>query len=189
MILASSSKQRKELLQEYGYVFEILSVDTEEVFEKSKTIYENIVNVAYDKAIAAIDKYKIVNDIVVAADTIVYCNNKVLLKPRNLDDALSMLNMYKDNIVYVISGVSVVEVDKGGNKKINNFYDESKIVFNNLTDNDINNWLSLNEYKYCSGALKIEYSIKYMNVNIEGSISNITGLPMEKLNDLLKSLK
>ncbi len=188
MILASSSKQRKELLQEHGYKFEILSVDTDEIFNKEKTIYENIVNVANNKAIATIDKYSIVDDVVIAADTVVYCDNKILLKPVSYDDAIAMLKLYKANIVYVISGVSVIVVDSYGNKTVNKFYDESKVIFNNLTDEDIIDWLSLDEYKYCSGALKIEYSIKHMDVNIEGSISNITGLPMEKLNLFIKSL-
>ncbi len=187
MILASSSKQRKELLSEYGCDFEVLAVETDEVFDEKRTIYENIVDVAYNKAIATINRYDIVSNVVIAADTIVYCNNRILLKPKNLDDAISMLNLYKNNIVHVISGVSVIEIDKDGNKKVNNFYDESEVIFSNLTDQEITKWLNLNEYKYCSGALKIEYSLKHMDVDIVGSISNITGLPMEKLTKLIKT--
>ncbi len=187
MILASSSRQRKKLLEEHGYKFKVLSVETDEIFDEGKSIYENIVDVAYNKAIATINKFNIVSNIVIAADTVVYCNNKILLKPRNYDDAMSMLNMYKDSVVYVISGVSVVEVDKIGNIMVNNFYDESKVIFNDLTDEEISKWLDLGEYKYCSGALKIEYAIRHMNVSTGGSISNITGLPMEKLNTLIRS--
>ncbi len=188
MILSSSSKQRKQLLQEHGYDFEILSVETDEKFDENKTIYENIVNVAYNKAISTITAYNVVDDIVIAADTIVYCDDKILLKPVSYEDATRMLNLYKDNIVYVISGVSVVVVDIDGNTKIISFYDESKVIFKDLTNKEITKWLSLGEYMYCSGALKIEYSIEHMNLDIEGSVSNITGLPMEKLDMILKSL-
>ncbi len=188
MILASSSKQRKELLEEHGYEFEILSVDTDEAFDNELSIYENIVNVARDKAIAVIEGYGIVNDVVVSADTIVYCDEKVLLKPVDYDDAFSMLSMYKDNEVHVISGVSVIIVHDDGNVEINGFHEESKVVFEGLTDDDIRKWLDLDSYSYCSGSLKIEYAIENMNATVEGSMSNVIGLPMEKLNDLLKSL-
>ncbi len=102
MILASSSKQRKELLEENGYEFKILSVDTDEIFNEDKSIYENIVDVANEKALAVVNEYGIVDDIVIAADTIVYCNNKILLKPKDYEDAKSMLSMYKDNEVFFI---------------------------------------------------------------------------------------
>ncbi len=183
MILASSSPQRKRLIQYVTYETECLSVDTDETFDPKLPIDENIKNVAKNKALAVIEKYNVDNDVVIGADTIVRVGEEILLKPTDYDDAYRMISLYKENDVEVISGVCVAYV-VNGKVNIETFIEISWIKFNNVTDESIKQWLALDDYLDCSGAIKIEKVKGLFEVEIEGSVSNIIGLPLEKLTSL-----
>ncbi len=183
MILASSSPQRKRLIQYVTYETKCLSVDTDETFDPKLPIDVNIMNVAKNKALAVIEKYNVDNEVVIGADTIVRVGEEILLKPNDYDDAYRMISLYKENDVEVISGVCVAYVVEG---KVNleTFIEISWIKFKNVTDEGIKNWLSQDDYLDCSGAIKIEKVQNIFDVEVEGSMSNIIGLPLEKLTSL-----
>ncbi len=183
MILASSSPQRKKLIQYVTYETKCLSVDTDETFDPNLTIDVNIMNVAKNKALAVIEKYNVDNEVVIGADTIVRVGEEILLKPKDYDDAYRMISLYKENDVEVISGVCVAYV-VNGKVNIETFIEISWIKFNNITDEGIKNWLSQDDYLDCSGAIKIEKVQSIFDVEVEGSMSNIIGLPLEKLTAL-----
>ncbi len=183
MILASSSPQRKRLIQYVTYETECLSVETDETFDSKLTVDVNIMNVAKGKALAVIEKYNVKNDVVIGADTIVRVGEEILLKPKDYDDAYRMISLYKENDVEVISGVCVAYVING-EVNIETFVEISWIKFNNITDESIKNWLAQDDYLDCSGGIKIEKVNDLFDVEVEGSISNIIGLPLEKLTSL-----
>ncbi len=180
MILASSSPQRKELIKYITSDAVLLSVDTDESFDANLNIYENIIEVAKNKALAVIEKHKIDNDMVIGADTVVSSNGQVLLKPKSYDEAFKMIKGYSENDTEIISGVCIVII-KNGNISIKTFTESSFVRFKNLTDEKIKEWLSKDDYLGCSGAIKIEKVEKIFDLEIEGSVSNIIGLPVEKL--------
>lgn len=180
MILASSSPQRKKLIQYIDKETQCLSVDTDETFLDELTPYDNVMEIAKRKAIAVIKKYDIDNNTVIGCDTIVLNNSKVLTKPKDYDDAFNMISSYNNSDTEIVSGVCVSYV-RNGKIHSETFVETSWVTFSNITKESIEAWLSEEDYLDCSGAIKIEKIQKYFDVEIEGSISNIIGLPLEKL--------
>ncbi len=183
MILASSSLQRHQLIKYVTYETKCLSVEVDETFDEKLDVYENIKEVAKKKALAVIEEYNIQNDLVIGADTIVCLGEKVLLKPKDYDDAYSMIKSYSENDTEIVSGVCVAYV-KNGVVNAETFVDTSWVTFGQITDENIKAWLAEDDYLTCSGAIKIEKVQKYFKSEIAGSVSNIIGLPLEKLTSL-----
>lgn len=184
MILASQSLQRKKLMNMLFEDYKIISYETEEKFDNELNIYDNLKNIAYEKAIAVYDKNNIKNDYILGVDTIVYFENNILLKPTSYNDAFNMINSYKGKEQEVISGIALIEVKNGKIIETKKDYVISKVEFNNLSDNNIKKWLDLDLYKYCSGGFMIEKIEDEFELKINGSYSNIIGLPLEKLKEM-----
>ncbi len=182
MILASSSPQRKKLIEYITSDAKFLSVETDESFDESLDLYENIMLVAKNKAFAVIDQFGIKDEMVIGADTIVCCNGKILLKPKSYDEAFEMIKNYEDNRAEIISGVCVAIV-KDGEISTKSFTESSFVEFKNLSDEKIKEWLTQEDYLGCSGAIKIEKVEKIFETEITGSVSNIIGLPVERLSN------
>ncbi|MFV0441619.1 MAG: Maf family protein [Lachnospirales bacterium] len=185
MILASSSKQRKLLMEELFDDFLCKPVDIDETFDKALSVYENVKNVAYSKGLESIKINNIQNDIVISLDTIVYCDNKVLLKPKSYDEAFNMIKSYEDSSQEVITGIGFFIVKNG---KIVKEYKEnvvSKVNFTNLSDEKIHMWLEQDLYRYCSGGFMIEKVEKSLGVKIDGSYFNVIGVPIERIKEIL----
>ncbi len=188
MILASSSKQRKKLMEAMFSEFQVLSVEVDETFQEGFTIYENIVDVAFKKAMAVVDHFNIKDDYVIATDTVVYFNGKILLKPKDYDDAFNMIKGYEDKKQEVVSGFVFLKIENG---KV--VYEKKKSVvsyvsFNNLTDEAIKEWLKEDLYHFCSGGFMVEKVEKLFEMVIEGSYSNIIGLPLEVIEEVCEEL-
>lgn len=181
LILGSKSKARYELLKMYNAEIKVLVADIEEVFLDELSIEENVVNVAFEKAQALLEKYDIADDILVCADTVVLVNKQCLQKPKNYEEAFAMIKLLANKRVEVISGVYV----KNKND-IHNFSETSFINFADIADEMITKYLKDNpSYIHISGALDIEKIKNYMDYTIEGSFSNIIGLPLEKVTSIL----
>ncbi len=180
MILASSSPQRKKLIRYVDSGIESLSVEVDETFDENIDVYENVMNIAKKKALAVIEKHNVHHDVVIGCDTIVVQGDKVLLKPIDYDDAYKMIQSYNDTDTEIVSGVCVATV-VNGKVNVETFIETSWVRFSNVMDENIKGWLAEDDYLECSGAIKIEKVQKYFDVEIEGSISNIIGLPLEKL--------
>ncbi len=183
MILASNSAQRKKLIKMLFEKFENLTVETDEKIDEKFSIYENLKNIAFEKAEAVVKSYDIIDDYVLGVDTVVYFNSNVLLKPENYDDAFKMIKSYENESQEVISGIALLKVinNKIVDKKVD--YVISKVRFNDLSDNKVKNWLDQGFYKYCSGGFMIEKIEEDFKMEIEGSYSNIIGLPLNELKD------
>ncbi len=185
MILASQSAQRKKLMKMLFDEFDIISFETDENFDSNLSIYDNLKNIAYEKAIAVFENNEIVNDYIIGVDTIVYFDDKILLKPQNYEEAFEMIKSYRGKEQEVISGVSFVVVK---DKKIIDVKKDvviSKVKFNNLSDEKIKKWLELDLYKFCSGSFMIEKIEDDFQMEISGSYSNIIGLPLERISEML----
>ncbi len=183
MILASNSEQRKKLITMLFPTYKNLVAETEEIFDENLSIYNNLQNVSYEKAKAVTKKYDILDDYVLGVDTVVYFNGSILLKPKSYEEAFEMIKSYKDCHQEVISGITLLKVvnNKIVAKKSSSVI--SKVKFNSLKDKDINNWLNLGLYKYCSGGFMIEKVENDFKMDVIGSYSNIIGLPLEQLKE------
>lgn len=175
-ILASKSPRRQELLTSLGIVFEVLISDADEIYSANLTKEEIPVYLAEMKAKNFADKLK-ENDLLIAADTIVWFNGEVLGKPANHKEAVQTLQKLSDNEHQVITGICL-----SAKHKQKSFFSVSNVRFKELSLSEIEYYVS--EYKPFdkAGAYGIQEWIGYVGItHIEGSFYNVMGLPIQQL--------
>jgi septum formation protein len=182
IILASRSPRRQQLLRELGLKFEVVIKDYEETYPEGIIGEEIARYVSHEKAI--IFKNEISdNEIVITADTIVWCNGKVLGKPRNYDDAVHILEEISGNTHEVITGVCLYSSHK---EEI--FSVSTKVTFATLTVEEIRYYIDNFSPYDKAGAYGIQEWIGIVAcTNIEGSYFNVVGLPVQRLYKELQS--
>jgi len=111
MILASASPRRKQLMQQAGFQFEVIIADIDESFPPEMAVHQIPQYIAEMKAKAVAEKVN-TEKIIIAADTIVACKDKVLGKPTDLEDAKNMLQFLSGEQHTVITGVCLKQQDK-----------------------------------------------------------------------------
>jgi septum formation protein len=182
IILASRSPRRQQMLREVGLRFDVVIKEFPETFPDGldgKSIAEYI---SRQKAHSFRDELK-ENDIVITADTIVWCNDKVLGKPRDFSDAEYMLGEISGNTHEVITGVTLIST-----LKEKTFSVSSKVTFDPITHEEI--IFYINNYKPYdkAGAYGIQEWIGLIACSaIEGSYFNVVGLPVRTLYKELQS--
>ena len=183
-VLASSSPRRTQLLEEAGYDFESMTptIDDSEVH-----MPQDISPIAYAEALAYI-KAKSVARLkpgmrILGADTIVVCNDKIEGKPKDAADAAAMLKRVSSQPHSVITGVALLDSDR---RRISAA--ETHVFMRPLSDDDIKEYIASGEWEGKSGSYAIqETADKYID-RIEGSFSNVVGLPVELIGQLMTEL-
>lgn len=187
IILASTSPRRRELLEKLDIPFEIITKNTEEIFDNKKNIYEASMDVSFAKAQAV---YKEIDGdiIVIGSDTIVNFDNKVIGKPKDLNEAYRMIKSFSGNTHEVISSLCLL-IRKNGKEYKELTYDKSIVKVANLTDKEIKDWINNHDVLTRAGAYAIQDGFgKYIEW-IKGDYFSIVGLPLHKLYNLLKKYK
>ena len=176
IILASRSPRRQQMLHELGLEFDIVIKEYTEIYPEGldgKFIAEFI---SHQKAVSFRDTLAD-NEIVITADTIVWCNNKVLGKPLDYSDAEYMLREISGNTHEVITGVTLLSCVKEMTFSVS-----SKVTFDPLSSEEISFYI--NKYKPFdkAGAYGIQEWIGLVACSrIEGSYFNVVGLPVRTL--------
>jgi len=177
IILASESPRRQFLLKELGLNFElVVNPRFDETYPKKLVKDQIPVYLAEHKANAVFGKVKN-KTLVIAADTIVWCGNKVLNKPADHKEAVKILTILSGKKHQVITGVCI----KSSEKRIS-FYSSTDVFFKDLTEKEIIYYV--NNYKPYdkAGAYGIQEWIGYIGIKkINGSYFNVVGLPVQKL--------
>ncbi len=180
-ILASQSPRRKEILKKINLNFKIINSNIDESVVKLTTPYEYPVKLAEMKADSISKKNP--NYTVIGADTIVSINDQILNKPCNFEEAKMMLNLLSNKTHEVITGVSL----KNESLDINeNFYDVSFVSFYQLTDEQINYYVSHYKPFDKAGSYAIQDYAGLFIKNINGSYDNIVGFPVSKFYQIIK---
>lgn len=182
ILLASNSPRRKQLVNEMDLTFTIIQQDVDESFpedlDKSK--------VAEYIAIKKSKAYKtaiLENQILLTADTIVVNENKILGKPKTLHDAKAMIKSLGGKEHSVITGVAL-----RNNENLVSFSDHSKVSLTALKDDEIEYYLKKYSPLDKAGAYGIQEWFGHNFVkSINGSYTNIMGLPTEKLYTALRN--
>jgi len=176
LILASRSPRRQELLSQLGLKFEIVTRDYDESFPEALSGKEIALYVAQKKA--SLFRNEISDkEIVIAADTIVWCNNKVLGKPVDREDAIRILKEISGNTHEVITGVSLLSLSK-----VVTFSVTTRVTFEELSDEEIEFYIDNFKPYDKAGAYGIQEWIGIIACsNIEGSYFNVVGLPVQRL--------
>ena len=179
LILASSSPRRRELMGYTGIPFEVITADAEELKtgEPQALVMEN----ARRKARAVWEKHP--GSIVLGADTIVYQNGRVLGKPRDDADARNMLTHLSDAWHSVFTGVCLIGAD--GREDVR--CDEARVQFVKLTAQEIDWYIASGEPRDKAGAYAVQGRAGMFVSRIEGSYSNVIGLPMHLVREMLMS--
>ena len=176
IILASRSPRRQQLLRELGLKFDVVIKEYSETYPEGLDGEMIAAYIAQQKAIS-FKKELLFNEIVITADTIVWCNNKVLGKPLDQKDAVNILKEISGNEHKVITGVTLLSFSK----EIT-FTDSTKVTFDILSEKEINYYVDRFKPYDKAGAYGIQEWIGLVACSyIEGSYSNVVGLPVQKL--------
>jgi septum formation protein len=176
IILASRSPRRQQLLRELGLKFDVVIKEYQETYPEGLGGEEIATYVAHEKANSFKNQISY-NEIVIAADTIVWCNNKVLGKPLDFEDAKRILIEISGNTHEVITGVSLFSMSK----EIT-FSDSTKVTFETLSEEEIVYYIDKFKPYDKAGAYGIQEWIGLIACShIEGSYFNVVGLPVQKL--------
>jgi len=178
VILASNSPRRKELLKNINIPFEIKVKDTpDETYPNNLTKTEIPEFLAIKKASFYNDETEQPGTILITADTIVYCKNRVLGKPENYEEAYDMLKLLSGKEHEVITGVAITSKEK----QIV-FNSVTRVFFKELTNNEINYYIRTFKPYDKAGAYGIQEWIGMVGIEkIDGSYYNVVGLPVQKL--------
>jgi len=182
IILGSASPRRKELLADIGLTFKIQTTEKEENYPQELKEQDIAEFLAKQKSELLLEGLK-PNDLLITADTIVSYNGKLLHKPKHKTDAFNTLRELSGNTHKVITGICIKTLQK---EVV--FSDTTVVKFKQMTEEEINYYIeNYNPYDK-AGAYGIQDWIgKIAILKIDGSYSNVVGLPTAELYEQLKS--
>jgi len=175
IILASGSPRRKEILQKNHVKFDIITSEVDENYPTGCSKEQIAMLLALRKALDVETQHE--DGIIIAADTIVYID-EILGKPTGLEEAIYMLEKLSGNTHEVITGVSVIRAKSFDRVA---FYDSTKVVFKELNEGKIRDYIASGEVWDKAGAYAIQGKGVELIKKIEGDYYNVMGLPFEKL--------
>jgi len=183
ILLASKSLRRQQLLRDMGIDFEIVFKDFDESYPEGLTGVEIAGYVAEKKAMVFAGKLSD-NEIVITADTIVWCGGRVLGKPVDANDAINMLHEISGKVHEVITGVSLLS--SGINVT---FTESTRVTFVEMSDAEIRYYVDKYAPYDKAGAYGIQEWIGLTACShIDGSYFNVVGLPVQRLYEELKKI-
>ncbi len=179
-ILASQSPRRKELLGLYGRPFLVKVADIDETMDLSKAPAQEVARVARAKALAVERAF---DDVLVAADTIVVCQGKVLGKPHSEEEARQMLRLLSGRDHQVMTGVAVLFGDQ---ERV--FTEITDLHFKPLSQGEIDRYVASREPMDKAGAYGIQGGAALFCEKMVGDYYNVMGLPVCRLGQVLAEM-
>lgn len=180
LILASASPRRKELLGLFHIPFEIRVADIDETMDPMKPPVDEVARVSSRKAAATPRKP---GDVVVAADTIVVCEGRVLGKPHSEAEAASMLRLLSGRDHQVMTGVTVLCDDRA-----KSFTEVTDLHFRQLSEKEIAAYVATGEPMDKAGAYGIQGGAALFCSHMVGDYYNVMGLPVCRLGQVLREM-
>lgn len=183
-ILASGSPRRKQLLEAAGYSFRIVPAsDSAECGMCSRdTAPELVARYAYRKAADVAQSLD--NGFIIAADTVASCVGQILGKPRDIDHARSMLKLLSGRTHDVYTGLCLwsCETQRCVVEAV-----RTELKMDRLNNQQMDEYLDTDLWDGKAGAFGYQDGNDWLHVIGDGSESNIVGLPMERLSELLQT--
>lgn len=181
-ILASGSPRRRQLLKEAGFEFEVVPPPDDEVSHNCLTVRELTVWNATRKALRI--SQTLPDAVVLAADTLVTIDSRVLGKPIDREDAARILRLLSGRVHEVWTAVCISHAARG---KSHDFQEISRVHFRQLSDRAIREYLAKVNPLDKAGAYAAQGYGAEIITRIEGSYSNVVGLPMEATTSALRA--
>ena len=179
LILASASPRRAQLLSQIGVSYQVVAADIAEARQQHEAPLAYVTRMANEKAQAVVNqelKGELTGLPILAADTTVACEGRVLEKPADLSDAQQMLAWLSGKEQVVYSAFCVV----AGTQTLSG-YSATKVFFRTLSSAQIDRYLATNEYRDKAGAYGIQGYGAALVERFEGSYSGVVGLSIEAL--------
>ena len=177
LILASASPRRKALLSLFGIPFTIRAADIDETMDPEKPPFDEVARVSRSKALAVSREN---SDIVIAADTIVVCQGKVLGKPHSEGEAAAMLRLLSGRDHQVMTGCTILYGDR-----VETFTEVTSLHFRSLSEKEIQKYVRSGEPMDKAGAYGIQGGAALFCEKLEGDYYNVMGLPVCRLYETL----
>lgn len=181
IILASTSPRRKDLLEKTGLLFEIATSNYEEDMTLRLPPHELAKHLSKGKAVAVARDYT--DAVIIAADTFIIFGDKILGKPYTSEKAKETLAMLSGSTHSIITGFTILDTKSGKNISHTT---ETKVHFRKLTTEEIDAYVATGEPLDKAGAYGIQGLGSELVDKIEGSFSNVVGLPVEEVMVALK---
>ena len=187
IILASGSPRRRDLLASYEISFEVLVTNADEHIDKDIPPDKYVSIISRRKAESAVACVNENAFLIIAADTIVSIDNKILGKPRDRADASAMLKLLENRWHTVLTGLTIA-YDEDEKIRYHQEVCVSDVKFKPLSDADIQAYTDTDEPYDKAGAYAIQGKGAQFVDEIRGSRDNVMGLPMEALIKMIKML-
>jgi septum formation protein len=184
LILASASPRRAEILRAAGLPFMVLSSAVDETPYPEESPADHVLRLAAAKA-ELVAARAVGPAIVIAADTVVTLEGKILGKPRSADDARKMLEQLSGRTHSVLTGVTLIRLPDAESRS---FVESTLVHFAPLSENDIVQYLATDEPYDKAGAYAIQGRAGRYIPRIEGCYFNVVGLPLTRLTRALAEL-
>lgn len=203
-VLASKSPRRSFFLQKRGYLFHTFPVEISEILNENMSIELAVEDLAYRKAMALVESGQLElgpEYVILSADTIVYHQGRVLGKPQDVGDAIATLSSLSGQTHQVITAFCLL------NTKLNEYvtdHEVSEVTFRPLTDLEIRDYVATGDPMDKAGSYGIQslakgFSLKMGDpfemerrdfvLRFTGSLENIAGLPIDKVEQTLQEKK
>ncbi|HSC34420.1 MAG TPA: nucleoside triphosphate pyrophosphatase [Thermodesulfobacteriota bacterium] len=184
IVLASSSPRRRELLSTLGFAFDVMHPSADETVSGDETPEDFALRVSAEKA-ASVSGSLGEGAVVIGADTIVVVDGEILGKPEDPEEASSMLRKLSGKEHHVFTAFSIV---KPKNVILHSEIVDTSVRVKPLAASEIEGYIKTGEPMDKAGAYGIQGIGSFMVRGIEGSYSNVVGLPVEELLAALKKL-
>lgn len=185
LILASASPRRKELLEQIDLEFEVIPSTAEEIVLPDETPEEHVVRLSIDKATEVAERADVEGRWFIGSDTIVLCGAQILGKPADGQHATEMLRMLSGREHRVLSGFAILDRQTGEQRAE---AVSTRVRFRQLTDEEIARYIATGEPMDKAGSYAIQGRGVCFVAGIEGSYTNVVGLPLCRLTLALKEL-
>ena len=183
IVLASGSPRRQQFFKDFDLEFEVRLKEVDEIYPDHLKA-EEITNFLAELKAKAFDGELAQNEVLVTSDTLVWLNGKALGKPKDYDDAFLILKSLSNDTHEVITSVCFTTTEKS-----ETLFDVTKVTFSELSDNAIRYYLDNYKPFDKAGAYGIQEWIGLIGITkIEGSYTNVVGLPTEKVYNYLTNL-
>ena len=183
LILASKSPRRYDLLKQMGLDFDVIPSRIEEDIVSEEPPEQHVIRLAKAKALEVGSQYP--DRWVIAADTIVYINGSILGKPKNREEALEMLRRLSGQEHWVLTGFSVHHLAKG---KGDQEAIQTAVKVKTLSPVEMEWYIQTGEPFDKAGGYAIQGIGSFMIESIRGSYTNVVGLPLCELIQMLERL-
>ena len=183
LVLASSSPNRKKLLEEGGSRVSVFVPETDEI---NKGL--DYISLMERNAKAKMEAYLSSPSFspilpAISADTLVHIDNKLLGKPRDINDARKTLRLLSGRRQSVLTGCALYEKEYG----VTLFCDEAEVVFKTLSDEEIESYIALGEWQGAAGGYRLQKNGWRLVEYIHGDWTTVVGLPIKRLIEIKNS--